>query len=50
VRNAENPEEILLNFLQSTYKAAANLGAWDRTMLEESSYRLICEEKRKRVA
>lgn len=34
VRKAENPEDALLNFLQNTYDAAANLGNWDRASLE----------------
>lgn len=34
VRNAENPDQTLLSFLQSTYEAAAHLGAWDRGSLE----------------
>jgi hypothetical protein len=34
VRSAEDPDATLLAFLQSTYQAAADLGAWDRTALE----------------
>ena len=34
LRKADNPEEELLAFLQSTYEAAANLGHWDRRALE----------------
>ena len=34
VRKADQPEPMLLAFLQSTYEAAANLGKWDRTSLE----------------
>ncbi|MEP6956744.1 MAG: DUF5996 family protein, partial [Chthoniobacterales bacterium] len=34
VRAAANPDEMLLEFLQSTYEAAATLGKWDRTALE----------------
>ena len=34
VRRADQPEEVLLDFLQSTYEAAANLGKWDRNSLE----------------
>lgn len=34
VRNAEDPDETLLGFLQSTYEAAARLGDWDRDALE----------------
>jgi hypothetical protein len=35
VRTAENPDEILLEFAQSTYDAASKLGKWDREALEE---------------
>ncbi|MCF6405139.1 DUF5996 family protein [Chitinophaga filiformis] len=34
VQQADNPEETLLAFLQSTYEAAANTGNWDRQALE----------------
>jgi hypothetical protein len=34
VRNARDPEQALLAFLQSTYVAAADLAKWDRTALE----------------
>lgn len=34
VRTAENPDEMLLAFLQTTYEAAANLGKWDRAELD----------------
>ncbi|HLM62450.1 MAG TPA: DUF5996 family protein, partial [Pyrinomonadaceae bacterium] len=36
VRQAKNPEETLLNFLNSTYEAAANLAKWDRQELERN--------------
>ncbi len=36
VRQADNPDELLLTFLQSTYDAAANLGNWDREALERT--------------
>jgi hypothetical protein len=36
VRQADNPDELLLTFLQSTYDAAANLGNWDRAALEST--------------
>ena len=31
VRASDNPEAMLMAFLQSTYEAAASLGEWDRT-------------------
>ena len=34
VRTASNPEEALMEFLQSTYEAGANLAKWDRASLE----------------
>src|SRR5215468_8045078 len=34
VRSAADPDQALLDFLQSTYEAAANAAAWDREELE----------------
>ncbi|HKR15552.1 MAG TPA: DUF5996 family protein [Pyrinomonadaceae bacterium] len=34
VRTAANPNEALMEFLQSTYEAGANLAKWDRASLE----------------
>jgi hypothetical protein len=34
VRTSANPDETLLEFLKSTYEAAANTGKWDRSGLE----------------
>jgi hypothetical protein len=34
VRSADSPRQALLEFLQSSYEAAANLGQWDRKNLE----------------
>jgi hypothetical protein len=34
VRRASSPDALLLDFLQSSYEAAADLGAWDRPALE----------------
>lgn len=36
VREAEDPDAMLLTFFQSTYEAAANLGHWDRDALERT--------------
>ena len=36
VREAAAPEAMLLEFLQTTYEAAADLGKWDRAALERS--------------
>jgi hypothetical protein len=35
VRTAEKPDEVLLNFAQSTYDATSELGQWDRDALQE---------------
>ena len=37
VRESENPDAMLLDFLQTTYEAAATLGNWDRTVLEKKA-------------
>jgi hypothetical protein len=37
LRRAEDPDGMLLDFLQSTYEAAANLAKWDRNALETGS-------------
>ncbi|MBC5775200.1 hypothetical protein H8S95_14065 [Pontibacter sp. KCTC 32443] len=34
VRKADDPEAVLLSFLESSYEAAANLAKWDRQALE----------------
>ena len=36
VRQAQSPDDHLLDFLQSTYGAAADLAHWDRTALERA--------------
>lgn len=36
VRTAASPEDALIEFLQSTYEAGANLAEWDRTALERT--------------
>ena len=40
VRTSADPAATLLSFLESTYAAAADLGHWDRALLEES---VACE-------
>ena len=39
VRQASDPDRELLEFLQSTYEAAADLGCWDRAALERAPLR-----------
>jgi hypothetical protein len=34
VRQAEDPDALLLGFLEDSYAAAADLGKWDRVALE----------------
>lgn len=36
VRNSDNPKEVLSGFLNTTYKAAATTGDWDRENLERN--------------
>ncbi|HEX3035042.1 MAG TPA: DUF5996 family protein, partial [Thermodesulfobacteriota bacterium] len=36
VRQSASPDEALLDFLQSSYEAAADFGAWDRSELERT--------------
>jgi hypothetical protein len=37
VRKADSTDSVLLDFLQSTYEAAADAGVWDRPVLEQQS-------------
>lgn len=39
VRTAEDPDQALLSFLQSTYDAAANLAQWDQTALRQTWFK-----------
>jgi hypothetical protein len=36
IRQSASPDEALLEFLQSSYEAAADFGAWNRSELEQS--------------
>ena len=38
VRKARDPEAALMDFLQSTYEAAADLASWDRASLERDGF------------
>lgn len=38
VRQSHLPDAMLLEFLQDSYEAAANLGAWDRPALERAAF------------
>jgi hypothetical protein len=46
VRTAPDPDRALLEFLQSTYRAAAELGGWDRSTLEDDPTRWAREQAR----
>jgi Family of unknown function (DUF5996) len=39
VRSATSPSAALLDFCESTYKAVATLGQWDRAELERDGAR-----------
>jgi hypothetical protein len=39
VRASQDPRQALLDFCQSTYDAAADLGHWDRAALEKMPLR-----------
>ncbi len=36
VRRADDPDGLLIEFLQSTYEAGANLAKWDRAAVERT--------------
>jgi hypothetical protein len=46
VRTADDPDRAVARFLQTTYEAAAELGGWDRTVLEDDPDRLRPLSKR----
>jgi Family of unknown function (DUF5996) len=50
VRASDRPDETLTAFLQTTYNAAADLGGWDRPLLEESPPCLCDVEGRPRLS
>lgn len=50
VRESGDPAEAILDFAQSTYEAAADLGHWDRHALEDSAYREECVRSRSEQA
>jgi hypothetical protein len=39
VREAENPDQVLLSFLQSTYEAEANLAHWNQDALRQTWFK-----------
>lgn len=39
VREADDPDSVLMEFLQRTYEAAAIRGRWDRSALEDDPRR-----------
>lgn len=48
VRKAKNPDEFVLEFLESTYEAAAFLGHWHRETVEESPFLHVLQSEQKR--
>ena len=46
VRQSESPDDTLLDFLQTTYEAAANLANWDRAALERGHDPRARDERR----
>jgi Family of unknown function (DUF5996) len=46
VRTAKSPDDVLLDFAQSTYDAASTLGTWDREALQEKKPILHSTEPR----
>ena len=47
VRSATSPDEVLLEFAQSTYDAASVLANWDRAALEEKKPDLLSSARRR---
>jgi hypothetical protein len=45
VRRSNHPDQMVLEFFQSTYEAAANLGKWDRAALEGSPFLKALQEQ-----
>ena len=46
VRESKSPDDTLLDFLQTTYEAAANLAKWDRASLERDDAAIAAGAKR----
>ena len=46
VRKSKSPDDTLLDFLQTTYEAAANLAQWDRASLERYDAAIAAGAKR----
>jgi hypothetical protein len=46
VRTADSPDDVLLDFAQSTYDAASILGKWDRATLQEIKPSLLSVRQR----
>lgn len=45
VRAAPDPEQMLMGFLRSTFKAASELAAWDPAVLEVTPYLIECSRR-----
>ena len=46
VRSSKDPSKLILEFMEASYRAAANLGEWDRDALEVSPHLLRLQEMR----
>lgn len=44
VRKSDNPDKTILDFMQTTYEAAANLASWDKENLEFNAKKLLQKE------
>ncbi|MBC7538389.1 MAG: hypothetical protein H7281_06185 [Bacteriovorax sp.] len=45
VVDSTDPEKMILSFFESTYRAAADLGNWDKSTLEESRFLKLLKEQ-----
>jgi hypothetical protein len=50
VRASKDPDHTMLEFFQSTYEAAANLGHWDRESLEDSPFLKKLQQQQDRLS
>lgn len=46
VAASNDPEKIMMSFFESTYRAAADLGNWDKSVLEENQFIKLLKKQR----
>lgn len=46
VLKSDDPQKLVLDFFESTYRAASELGGWDKTFLEDNHYLNMMREKK----